>query len=68
METYSIKDLVINWKVDHQETATVTPTLPMDDMENDIKIQPTAMLLKNIGLGLEAARRTIDSIKKKLLT
>jgi hypothetical protein len=63
VETYSIKDLIINWRVDQEETAPVAPTLPKDNVEYDIKNQPTAMLLKNIGLALEAAKRTIDSIK-----
>jgi hypothetical protein len=46
METYSIKDFVINWWVDQEETAPVAPTPPKDTVEYDIKNQPTAMLLK----------------------
>jgi hypothetical protein len=69
MKTYTIKDFVINWRVHQEETAPMAPTLPKDDVEYDIKNQPTAMLLKNIRLALEAAKRTIDSIKqnKKLI-
>ena len=45
----------------------MAPTPPKDTMEYDIKNQPTVMLLKNIGLVLEAAKRTNGSIKQKNL-
>jgi hypothetical protein len=64
MESYFITNKVISWKVDQEETMWVAPTLPKEDMQFNIKHDNTSVLLKNIGVALIAAKRSIDSINQ----
>ena len=62
MESYFITNKVISWKVDQEETTWVAPTLPKEITQFNIKHDNTLVLLKNIGVALISAKRSIDSI------
>ncbi len=65
MESYTVKEYSINWKVDQEKTTRVAPSLPKEDVKCDIKHEDTLDLLQNIGFALRAAKRSIDSINQK---
>ena len=70
MKSYTISTKVINWKADLEKTKLVAqtivePSTVVATMLSNEDVDDTSVLLKNIGLSLIAAERTIESIPRK---
>ena len=66
MKSYAISTKVINWKADLEKTQTIVePSTAVATTLSNEDVDDTSVLMKNIGLSLIAAERTIDSIPRK---
>jgi hypothetical protein len=66
MKSYAISTKVINWKADLEKTQTIVePSTAVATTLSSEDVHDTSVLMKNIGLSLIAAERTIDSIPRK---
>jgi hypothetical protein len=66
MKSYGISTRVINWKADLEKTQTIVePSTAVATTLSSEDVRDTSVLMKNIGLSLIAAERTIDSITRK---